>query len=134
MPARPKLGRPKVTAFGVSIAAHIVLAGALLVVAGLKPEPVITRVNPIKTDLVFLQHSAPGGGGGGRPTPAPPSRLEIPEHVQPTVAVPADVVTVDPPPVLDVQIKPNSTALFGSGATLGVPPGPGGGGPGTGVG
>ncbi|HXT68989.1 MAG TPA: energy transducer TonB [Vicinamibacterales bacterium] len=131
----PKPGRPKITAFGVSIAIHGALAVVLLVLAGMKPEPVSTKAQPIHTDLVFLQHTAgPGGGGGGRPTPAPPSKLQIPEHVQPTVAIPSAVVTVDPPPVLDVQIQPNATMLQGSGVILGAPPGPGGGGPGTGVG
>ena len=127
-------GRPRITAFSLSIVAHGILAVALLIVAGMKPEPVATKAVPIHTDLVFLQHTGPGGGGGGRPTPASPSTLQIPEHVTPIVAVPSVVVAIDPPPVLDVQVQPNSSVLQGGGVTLGAAPGPGGAGPGTGVG
>jgi periplasmic protein TonB len=127
-------GRPRISAFGASIAIHGVLALVLLVVAGMQPEPVATKATPIRTDLIYLQQAGPGGGGGGSPRQAPPTKVQIPVHVQPTLAVPAAVVTVDPPPVLDVLVQANSAILQGSGVTLSAPPGPGGGGRGTGVG
>jgi protein TonB len=124
----------RITALGVSFAIHAALALALLVWAGVKPEPVATKEPPIRTDLVYLQTTGSGGGGGGRPTPAPPAKLQIPEHRQPALAVEAVTVPVDPPPVLDAPVRANSTILQGSGIAAFAPPGPGGGGPGTGVG
>ena len=125
---------PRITALGVSAAIHAALALALLVWAGVKPEPVATKAAPIRTDLVYLQDPGTGGGGGGRPTPAPPVKLQISEHRLPALAVEAVTVPVDPPPVLDAPVRANSTILQGSGITAFAPPGPGGGGPGTGVG
>src|SRR6187549_2540995 len=132
MSARP--APPRLTALGVSAVIHAALALALLVWAGVKPEPVATKAAPIRTDLVYLQDPGTGGGGGGRPTPAPPVKLQISEHRLPALAVEAVTVPVDPPPVLDAPVRANSTILQGSGITAFAPPGPGGGGPGTGVG
>ncbi len=127
-------GRPRITAFGVSVVIHGVAAVILLVMAGMGPQPVASKAPPIRTDLVFLQQAGPSGGGGGRPAPARPAKLQIAEYVPPALAVPSADVTTDPPPVLDVQVQANSTILQGTGVVLGAPPGPAGGGPGTGVG
>lgn len=133
-----RLQRPKLTAFGVSLALHATLAVALLVIAGLDSEPVASKAVPIRTDLVFLQHTGAGGGGGGNPAPAPPKPMQIPVHRQPTVAplkIEAVAVPPDPPPTLDVRVEPNSTFLQATGTSLTAKPGLGGEGrPGTGLG
>jgi TonB family protein len=120
--------RPRITAFGLSIAIHAALAVVLLVIAGLGPEPVSTKAVPIRTDLVFLQHTGAGGGGGGNPRPAPPRPMQIPVHKQPTLAIEAVAVPKDPPPTLDVRVQANSTFLQATGTDLFAKPGPGGGG------
>lgn len=126
--------RPRITAFGLSLAVHAALAAVLLTVAGLKPEPVSTKAVPIRTDLVFLRQAGPGGGGGGNPAPAPPKRIEIPVHQAPSVAIAAVAAPVDPPPTLDVPVQSTSNFLQASGTIALAGAGPGGGGRGTGAG
>ena len=102
--------------------------------AGLQTESVATKTPPIRTDLVFLQQTGPGGGGGN-PAPAPPQRIEIPPHTTPALVIEATVVPPNPPPQLDVPVQQTSaTLLQGSGTNLSAPPGPGGGGKGPGLG
>jgi protein TonB len=121
---------PQVTAFGLSVAIHGLLALLLLIFTGIVPESVDTKAPPIRTGVVYLQQATPGGGSGGRPVPAPPQQLQVPVHRKPALAVEAVAMPIDPPPVLDVPVRPNSTILQGSGITPSAPPGPGGGGPG----
>jgi len=118
------------------MAIHAGLAVIVLFWAGMRPEEVATKAPPIRTDLVFLQHSGAAGGGGGNPAPAPPRPMEIPAHNMPAVPVMAVTIPVEPPkPVLDVMVQTNlATSLQATGTTLLAPPGPGGGGRGTGAG
>jgi protein TonB len=131
-----KTRRTLPSALGASIAIHAGLLTMALVWAGLRPEEVATKTPPIRTELVFLQHSGPGGGGGGNPAPAPPKPMEIPPHQMsaiPAVAVPAPI---EPPaPTLDAFVQTNlANVLQASGTNLLALPGPGGGGRGSGVG
>ncbi len=132
--ATPRRSLP--SALGASLAIHAGLLMLVLVLAGFRPEEVATKAPPIRTDLVFLQHSGPGGGGGGSPAPALPKPMEIPPHqipVIPAVAVPAPV---EPPvPTLDALVQTNlANVLQASGTNALALPGPGGGGRGSGVG
>ena len=131
-----KTGKRLPSALGVSIAIHASLLAVLLFLVGLHPEELASKAPPIRTDLVYLQHSGPGGGGGGNPAPAPPKPMQIPPHDSP--AIPAMVVTapIEPPkPLIDASVQTSmATMLQASGTNLQAPPGPGGGGRGSGAG
>lgn len=118
------------SALGASLAIHLALLAFVLVLAGLRPEEVATKAPPIRTDLVFLQESGPGGGGGGSPAPAPPKPMEIPAHQTPAVqTVAIDVLPEPPKLVLDAPVQTNlAQTLRATGVTLDAPPGQGGGG------
>jgi protein TonB len=124
------------SALGVSVAIHAGLLAVLLLWAGLRPQEVATKTPPIRTDLVYLQHTGPGGGGGGNPAPAPPRPAQIPPHRTPQIAAVAVETPVEPPkPTLDIQVQSRlADVLTASGTRLGAPPGPGGGGRGSGAG
>lgn len=135
MAARP---RPLFSALSLSLAVHAGLLAILLFWTGLRPEPVATKAVPIRTDLVFLQQSGPGGGGGGNPAPAPPRAMEVPRpQPRPIVAeaTPVPVEIPPPPPTLDAPVQTSSANLL---QATGSNPlgsfGPGGGGKGTGIG
>src|SRR6187402_2424016 len=106
-------------AFGASLALHAGLLLMLLFWAGLRPDEVASKVPPIRTNLVFMQHSGESGGGGGNPAPAAPRQMEIPPHQKPSMAVVAVSLPAEPPPTLDVNVQTNQAVLLqGTGITL----------------
>ncbi len=132
-----KTRRSLTPALGASVAFHGGLLLLLLILAGLRPDEVASKTPPIRTELVFLEHSGPGGGGGGNPAPAPPQPMKIPAHNAPVIPVVAVQLTLDPPkPTFDAPVQTlNATVPQGTGVDLAAPPGrPGGGGKGPGLG
>jgi protein TonB len=128
--------RPFVSAFGLSVTVHALIAAIVLVYMGVAPEPVTTKAVPVHTNLVFIQEAGPGGGGGGRRAEAAPAPLEIPRPA-PITAASMPVVPADPPPpTISTPVTTfDAQVLQGGGITLGAPPGPGGrGAPGRGLG
>jgi protein TonB len=128
--------RPIVSAFGLSLTAHAVLAALLLMYMGVAPEPVTTKAVPVPTNLVFIQQAGPGGGGGGRRTAAAPAQIEIPRAAPITATSVPDLPVDPPPPTISAPVTTfDAHVLKGGGLTLGAAPGPGGrGGPGRGLG
>ena len=131
-----KTRRSLTPALGASVAIHGGLLVLLLILAGLRPDEVASKTPPIRTELVFLEHSGPGGGGGGNPAPAPPTPMKIPPHNAPAIPTVAVQLTLDPPkPTFDAPVQTmNATVPQGTGVNLLAPPGPGGGGKGPGLG
>ena len=130
-----RIRRPLSSAFGASVVFHTGLLLALLFWAGLRPEELASKAPPIRTNLVFIEHSGESGGGGGNPAPAQPRAMQIPPHQRPSVAIVAMTLPAEPPPTIDVNVQTSQAVMLqGSGITIQAPPGPGGGGRGAGVG
>ena len=127
--------RPTLSALGMSVTAHVILAALLLMYMGVAPEQVTSKSVPLPTNLVFIQQSGPGGGGGGRRAEAAPAPIEIP-RVAPVAAMIAAAPSDPPPPSIDTPVTTlDATVLQGGGLNYAAPPGPGGKGkPGPGVG
>jgi len=130
-----ELRRPLYPALGISVTCHAAFLLIVLFLASFPPAQVDTRTPPIRTELVFLQDSGPGGGGGGTSVPAAPARIEIPPP-QPAVTLSVTPPPADPPPPsLDAPVQTtNATVLMGGGSNPMAAPGPGGSGPGRGLG
>jgi protein TonB len=141
MPAPRQLKSSWWEGTGVSIAAHVIVLGALIY-AATHVTQVVQTANKVteNIDFIFLDKPkpGPGGGGGGRPKdPEPPRKAEIvaakPPDMKP-ILKPADVPM--PEVIVPVQTPQAVVTLPGAltqiDSTIGT--GAGGGGKGNGIG
>ena len=102
------MGRAMLT----SMLIHGVVFLSLVLAVAVVPKEVLNSVRP-SFDLIYLPaESGPGGGGGGNPTAAPPKRMEVPAHQDPTTVPIATEKPAEPLPPLLASIQTNTTDLL----------------------
>jgi len=136
-PEVPRRGRTVGSAFGMSLAAHVVFLLLLIVCLTVQQAPVDTKAPPVKLNLVYMPVPGLGGGGGGDRAEASAKTIEVPQHELPKpVDINVTPVMPKPPtpelPVIDIPVQTNAAdVLRYAGVSTSPSMTPGGGGPGT---
>jgi periplasmic protein TonB len=95
-------GRQSSVGVGASVAAHIAVALAVLLVLRFAPQPSALELMPDQPskEIVWLATPGPGGGGGGggNKMPEPPRKAEVPGKEKITVPVKETPKPIPDPP------------------------------------